>query len=193
MDPNNPYVFRQVYDPEVNQLILYNATAEDLIDYVYPPGLETLAIINGYMTHFDIPEGVETAQLLRMGLRTLTVPDSIKRLEIDKNYIQCLDLPAEIEFLEAPKNRLQELHFRGGGHPVALCEANLKDNCFVRLEFEPPESLYHLDVSKNDYLRYVSPALVKIYTNSVDMGDIAALEGRRSPITPSREESDIDL
>jgi len=167
----NPLAFRQVYNPATKQLHLYNATADDLIDYVYPPGLETLVILNGYMTHFDIPEGTQTAQLLRMGLRTITVPDSIKRLEIDKNYIQHLDLPAEIEFLEAPKNRLQELRFRGGGQPVALCEANLKSNCFVRLEFEPPESLYHLDVSKNDYMRYVSPALVKIYANSVDHVD----------------------
>ena len=158
------------HQPEYRQLNLYNATSEALKEFVYPPYVETLLILSGYMSHFEIPHGIKTVQIIRVGLRTITVPDSVVRLQCDDNFVRRLDLPHTIEYVEAPDNQIYEITFRGGA-PTNLCELNVQNNCLMSLDFPPPSSLYHLDVYKNYYLRNMTPELMAIYRNSIDQED----------------------
>lgn len=158
------------YKAADNQLTIFNATTEALRDYVYPEGLETIIVVSGYLSHFDIPEGVKRVQAIHVALRTITVPDSIESLQLEDNYLQRLEVPNTIKYIEAEDNDICEIVFRDGV-PTQLCTLHLRNNKMISLDFPVPESMYHLDIYRNTSLKHISPELLSLYIKSIDEDD----------------------
>jgi hypothetical protein len=149
------------YSPSAKSVNITHATQDDLNAYKWPDeGVKSICVSYSMIDNFVIPEGVETFSCVKC-LKTVVLPDSLKYLYLEDTMVHSLDLPLEIERVWVPHNYIREVTFRGGNQPLKLECLNLKSNLLEKLDIEPPDTLYEMDLRKNNLvLSAINPNLL---------------------------------
>lgn len=161
-----PFKFEWTFDDVCGTLYILYATQEDMDAFEYPANVLNVNFTGDYMEHLKVPEGVQSLMCANLGLKTLEVPDSMIQLYCMNNRLRVLELPRDIEIVDAQFNILHDVEFREP--PTSLLKINLKENRISSIDFPVPPSLYFVNIKKNIYLNYISPAIEAVINENAD-------------------------
>lgn len=136
------------YVPNIDTVLIQNASQADIDAYEWPVGLQEIILYGDNVYELHVPDGVESVTCANVPLNKLTLPDSVTRVYCDYCCLGTLELPAGVIKVVANNNWLTSVTFRGG-KPHQLEELFLHVNRLVELDFEPPESLFKIDLHHN--------------------------------------------